>query len=175
MKEYAVKKFGADHPLAKREYTMGDTNTTLLQTAKGRTVTLYFDIVTPRPYDMILRVLGDKGIYEGSHDRIYVEGTSPKADEWEPFTANYQAKYEHPLWKEMGSEAAKNGGHGGCDYFVVSEFLKSVRGGTKPPIDVVDGVTWSVIVGLSVESVAKHGQMVEFPDFTRGKWKTERV
>jgi predicted dehydrogenase len=172
LRNYAAAKFGLDHPLAKRDYALGDTNTSLLETANGKTVTLYFDLCTPRPYDMIFRVQGSKGIYEGTNDRIYIEGTSPKADEWEPFTPKYQEKYEHPIWKEQGAEAVKNGGHGGCDYIVVHEFLKSVRNKTRPPIDVVDSVTWSAIVGLSVESVAHGGKVLEFPDFTKGKWKT---
>lgn len=170
LKEYAVKRFGPDHPLAKRDYALGDTNTTLLQTASGKTVTLYFDIVTPRPYDMIFRVQGTKATYEGNHDAIYIEGVSPE-HQWEPFAGKYQEKYEHKIWQELGTEAARNGGHGGCDYIMVHEFVNAVRNGIKPPIDIVDGVTWSAIVPLSIKSVAEQGKVVDFPDFTRGKWR----
>lgn len=170
LREFAIKKFGPDHPLAKRDYALGDTNTSLLETAKGRTVTLYFDIVTPRPYDMIFRVQGTKGAYEGNHDGIYIDGVSPE-HQWEQFSSKYQDKYEHQIWQELGEEAAQNGGHGGCDYIMVHEFLKFVRNNTPPPIDIVDGVTWSAIVPLSIESVAKHGQTLDFPDFTNGRWK----
>lgn len=52
----AVEKFGADHPLASRDYAQGDINTCLIQTWKGLTVTLYFDMMTPRPYDSIFRL-----------------------------------------------------------------------------------------------------------------------
>ena len=34
--------------------------------------------------------------------------------------------------------------------------------------------TMSAVVGLSGESIAKNSQPVEFPDFTRGKWKTTK-
>jgi hypothetical protein len=37
---------------------------------------------------------------------------------------------------------------------------------------VYDGASWSCIVELSRKSVAKGGAPVEFPDFTKGKWKT---
>lgn len=173
LREYAKHKFGADHPLAKRDYKGGDLNTTLIETANGMTVTLYYTLTTPRPYDMIFRMQGTKGIFEGQLDRICLEGVSPN-DAWEPF-ANYQTKYEHPIWRELGEEAAKNGGHGGCDYIMVSEFLKAVRERTQTPQDVYDAATWSAIVALSMESVAKNGQVVEFPDFTEGKWKTNPV
>jgi predicted dehydrogenase len=174
LKEFAIKKFGPDHPLAKRDYALGDTNTSIIETANGRTVTLYFDIVTPRPYDMIFRIQGTKGTYEGNHDAIYIDGVSPKEHQWEQFTPKYSEKYDHQIWRELGEEALKNGGHGGCDYIMIHQFLKAVRAKAAPPIDIVDGVTWSAIVGLSVESVAKHGQALEFPDFTRGQWKTSR-
>ena len=37
--------------------------------------------------------------------------------------------------------------------------------------DVYDSVTSSVISPLSEMSVAKNSEPVEFPDFTKGKWK----
>lgn len=174
LKEFAIKRFGPEHPLARRDYALGDTNTSIIETANGRTVTLYFDIVTPRPYDMIFRIQGTKGTYEGNHDGIYIDGVSPKEHEWDQFTPKYSDKYDHQIWQELGEEALKNGGHGGCDYIMIHQFLKAVRAKAAPPIDIVDGVTWSAIVGLSVESVGKHGQVVEFPDFTEGKWKTSK-
>jgi predicted dehydrogenase len=171
MRNYAERKFGADHPLARREYALGDVNTTLIEVSNGMTVTLYFDLCSPRPYDMIFRVQGTKGVYEGTHDRIHVEGITP-ADGWETFSTKYLSKYEHSLWREYGTAAVQNGGHGGCDYIVVGEFLKSVRNRTQTPQDVYDAATWSAIVPLSIESVSKHGHVVDFPDFTEGKWKT---
>jgi hypothetical protein len=41
-----------------------------------------------------------------------------------------------------------------------------------PYFDVYDSVTSSVTSPLSEQSVAKNGRPVEYPDFTRGKWKT---
>ena len=173
LRNYARQKFGPDHPLAKREYALGDTNTTLLETANGRTVTLYFDLCTPRPYDLILRAQGTKATYEGNHDAIHLAGTTPEG-EWGKFDT-YQEKYEHPIWRDLSAEAVKNGGHGGGDYIEIHEFLQAVRNHTPPPIDVYDAVTWSAIVPLSIESVSKHGQVLDFPDFTEGKWKTNPV
>lgn len=171
MQEYAAAKFGPEHPLAKRHYAQGDTNTTMIETANGSTVNLYFDLCSPRPADFIFRVQGTRGCYEGNRDAIRLEDISP-SEEWESFTATYLDKYDHQIWRELGAEALKNGGHGGCDYIMLHEFLKAVREGEQPPIDVYDAVTWSAIVPLSMKSVAQHGQIVEFPDFTRGKWKT---
>jgi hypothetical protein len=45
-----------------------------------------------------------------------------------------------------------------------------VREQKQTPIDVIDSVTWSAIHPLSIESVKKNA-VVEFPDFSQGKWK----
>lgn len=170
MKYYAAKKFGADHPLAKRDYAMGDLNTSLIETENGCTVTLYLDLFTPRPYDLIFRLQGTKGIVMGAWDQIYLEDVSPKKDTWEPFKP-YMEKYMHPLWKDHNAGAI-GGGHGGGDYITVYEFIQAVRNKTQTPQDVYDAATWSAIVPLSIQSVAGHGAPAEFPDFTNGKWKT---
>jgi hypothetical protein len=39
---------------------------------------------------------------------------------------------------------------------------------------VYDAATWSVIVPLSEQSVASKSAAIDFPDFTRGKWKQPR-
>lgn len=169
MKYYAARKFGPDHPLARQDYAMGDLNTSLIETENGCTITLYLDLFTPRPYDLIFRLQGTKGIVMGAWDKIYLEDVSPK-DAWEPFKP-YMEKYMHPLWKDHNAGAI-TGGHGGGDYITVFEFIKAVRNKTQPPQDVYDAATWSAIVPLSAQSVAGHGATLDFPDFTSGKWKT---
>ena len=170
IKNYAAKILGPDHEMAQKDYALGDVNTTLVKTANGRTITLYFDMCTPRPYDLIFRVQGTKGLYMGTLDKIYIEEVSPEKDQYEPF-APYMEKYAHPLWDDLQKQAAAHGGHGGADYITLHEFIKAVRNRTQTPQDVYDAATWSAIFPLSIESVAK-GAPVEFPDFTNGKWKT---
>lgn len=46
--------------------------------------------------------------------------------------------------------------------------------GTEPYFDVHDAASWSAVTALSEESVANHSSAVDFPDFTRGKWKTRQ-
>jgi len=170
MKEYAAQKFGRDHELAQRDYACGDINTTVIQTANGRTVTLYFNITTARPYDLGLRLQGVKGIYLGSKDSIWLEpvnGSEGKTEEFRP----YQTKYEHPMWQAFAEKAEKSGGHGGAEYLMFHDFLKAVRAKIAAPQDVYDAATWSAIVPLSIASVAKGGKQVKFPDFTHGRWK----
>ena len=49
--------------------------------------------------------------------------------------------------------------------------LKCLREGIEPDSDVYDAVAWSVIAPLSEMSVADKSRPVDFPDFTRGKWR----
>ena len=44
------------------------------------------------------------------------------------------------------------------------------------PLDqnVYEGAFWSVVTPLSRQSVAEDGNPQDFPDFTRGNWKTTK-
>jgi len=172
LNNYVRKRFGPDHPNAKREFLQGDINTSLIKTANGLTVTLYHDTNLPRPYNLILRVQGTEGIYSGTLEKIYIEGRSPKAHTWED-TERYYEQYQHPIWKALGQTASEYG-HGGGDYIELHQFVKAVRNKTQTPIDVYDAATWSVITPLTEQSVASSSAPVDFPDFTRGKWKTAK-
>jgi predicted dehydrogenase len=162
-------KFGPDHANAHLTYAQGDVNTTLIRTENGCTVTLYYDIQSPRPYDLIFRVQGTKGIYLMTRESIYVQGEG-KPDTWGSIE-DYRQKYEHPLWSKMAGVAEKFG-HGGSDYITLYQFIKAVRERTQPQQDVYDAATWSAIIPLSESSVVRGSAPMEFPDFTRGKWNS---
>ncbi len=53
-------------------------------------------------------------------------------------------------------------------------FIESIKAKTAPPIDVYDAAVWSAISPLSEESIAGGSKPIEIPDFTRGKWKTNK-
>ncbi|MCA1901481.1 MAG: Gfo/Idh/MocA family oxidoreductase [Candidatus Hydrogenedens sp.] len=171
MHEYFVKKYGADHKLAKMNIKHGDINTTILQTALGKTVTLYHDTTLPRPYDSIFRVQGTKGIYFGSLQKIYLEDISPQKDTWEDFEP-YTDKYAHPMWSAYESAGGSTAGHGLGDFITVRELVRAIRTGQTSLPDVYDSATWSAIIELSEQSASVGGKKIEFPDFTDGKWKT---
>jgi predicted dehydrogenase len=180
LSHYAAKHFGADNIYANRQFAGGDVNTSLIMTEKGVTVTLNHDTQLPRPYSdsgdtkiplMVQRLQGTDGIFFGSLEKIYIDGRSP-LHKWED-TAPYYEQYEHFLWKALG-DAARSSSHGGEDYVELHQFVRAVRNKIQTPVDVYDAATWSVIVPLSEQSVASKSAAVDFPDFTRGKWKTPR-
>lgn len=171
MKEYAAEKFGKDDPRALQTYALGDVNTSIIHTARGRTITVVHDTNLPRPYSRIDLLQGTRGIVRGYPGQIHIEGRSP-AHEWEDIAA-YYAEFDHPLWTAM-QERAAGAGHGGMDFIEDYRLIKCIREGLPTDQDVYDAVDWSVIVELSERSVAKGGEPQEFPDFTRGAWKNRQ-
>lgn len=170
--EHIVAVGGADHPNAEIEFALGDVVTTMLRTANRETVVVTHDTNLPRPYSLGFRVQGTRGIWMADNRSIYIEGVSPEPHRWEPFEA-YQQEYDHPLWRRWAGDA-EGAGHGGMDFFVVHAFIESVKRRVPPPIDVYDAATWSAISALSEASIARGGALVDFPDFTRGRWVTNR-
>ncbi|NLF68585.1 MAG: Gfo/Idh/MocA family oxidoreductase [Candidatus Anammoximicrobium sp.] len=148
-----------------------DINTSLIRTVQGQTVTLYYDTKLPRPYDLIYRVQGTRGICMATTDKIYIEGRSPKRDTWESLEAYYH-EFEHPLWKALSERAQRHGGHGGGDWLVMHRLIRALQTGTPPDMDVYDAATWSCITELTEKSVADRSRPMDFPDFTRERWKT---
>jgi hypothetical protein len=143
----------------------------MISCANGETVTLTHDTHLPRPYSLGFRLDGTKGTWMDVRNGIYIENQS-KDDEWDP-AQQWLDKYDHPLWKKYEKEAA-GAGHGGMDWFVFNAFVESVKQKKQTPIDVYDSVTMSVIAPLSTKSVAEGNKTLEFPDFTKGKWKTRK-
>jgi predicted dehydrogenase len=166
--EFIVKKGGENHPNAKVNFKLGDVVTTMIKTANDETILLQHDTNLPRPYSLGFRVQGTKGIWMDVNNSIYIEGQSKKAHEWDEATG-WLEKYDHPLWKKYGNDAA-GAGHGGMDWFVLNAFVEAVKLKTNTPQDVYDAVTWSAITPLSETSIRLGGETVEFPDFTQGQW-----
>ena len=163
-----VRKFGADHPGAKRKYAQGDIVTTTIKTKKGKSIVINYDMQLPRPYDNRWLIQGTRGLYDEARNSVYITGRTPAYHQWEPFDP-YQTQYEHPWWKKKFE-----GGHGGTDFLELKLFIEAVRHGTQPPIDVYDSVLMSCIVPLSGDSIKAGSMPVKVPDFTGGTWKSKK-
>ncbi len=170
--DYFIRRFGPDHPNAKRKYAQGDIVSTVVRTKKGKSIVINYDMQLPRPYDNRWMIQGTRGIYNEQRNAVYLTKHSPEYHEWEPFPP-YQEKHEHAWWKAILSEAGQYG-HGGTDYLELKMFVEAVRNRTQTPIDVYESVIMSANGPLSEQSIAKGGAPVKVPDFTRGKWKTRK-
>lgn len=170
--DYRSRKIPADDPKQKETYACGDLNTSLIKTAKGRLIHLEHNVSSPQPYDRINLIAGTRGIFRDYPPRIYIDGVGK--DAFGPIDP-YKEKFEHPLWKKLGEIARKLGGHGGMDFLECYRVIEAMKQGTVPDMDVYDAAAWSAPGPLSEMSVAKGSAPMQFPDFTRGKWKTPRA
>jgi predicted dehydrogenase len=167
----AAAKYGKGSPQAKTRYMLGDMNTTLIRTYRGRTILVQHDTTSPRPYSRINTISGTKGILSDYPLRVALE---PSAHEWlgEKELEALKAKYIHPLWDKSGEAAKKAGGHGGMDFLMDLRLCRCLQQGLPLDIDVYDSALWSSLVELTEKSALREGAPVQVPDFTRGGWKS---
>ncbi len=79
---YAKEHFPPEHPRNQARYIAGDMNTTLVQTAKGRSIMVQWDTTTPRPYSRLNLIQGTRGMFGGYPNRFVIEGRG-ETHEWQ--------------------------------------------------------------------------------------------
>lgn len=169
---YAREKFGTDSPDARQPYKLGDMNTTVIRTVKGKTIMIQHDTTSPRPYNRIHCLSGTKGMaIKYPEEQIALEPNAHEFLKKDDFDA-LMKKYEHPLATQIGAKAKKVGGHGGMDFIMDYRLIYCLRKGLPLDQDVYDAAAWCSIVPLSEKSVLNRGNSIDIPDFTRGAWET---
>ena len=61
----------------------------------------------------------------------------------------------------------------GGDFLENYRLIQALLKGTPTDYDVYDAATWSAVSPLSEWSVANKSRPIDFPDFTKGQWKTK--
>lgn len=171
--EFAREHFPPDHKWNKMKFECGDLSTQIIKTRLGRTIMVQWDETSPRPYSRHNLIMGTKGTLAGYPSRAAIEGRG-SYHEWkedEEFE-KLHAEFEHPLYKRMGEQAVKMGGHGGMDFIMRMRMVECLRQGEPLDQNVYEGALWSAVRPLSARSEAEGGAPQAFPDFTRGDWKT---
>ena len=169
---YAVERFGSDSPQAAETFVLSDVVTTMLNTSGGETVLVTHDTSSPRPYSRDYLIQGTLGIARKYPEpRIYLEGRS-EPHRWDPVDA-YLEEYDHPLWRRL-EEESQGAGHGGMDFIEDYRLIDALRAGRPLDSDVYDAAMLSAVVELSGRSIARGGETIRFPDFTRGGWRNPR-
>jgi len=170
MTEYAKEKFGEKSEYSKTNYKLGDMNTTIIRTAKGKTIMVQHDVTSPRPYSRLHTVSGTKAFAQKyPYELIALEPNGHSFLNQQQMDS-VLTKYEHPFSKEIGELARKVGGHGGMDFIMDYRLIYCLRKGLPLDEDVYDAAEWSCIVELSEQSVLNNSAPVKIPDFTRGAW-----
>jgi len=159
-------------PYANKTYR-GNMNTTVIKTAKGKTIMIQHDVTSPRVYSRLHLVSGTKG----SAQKYPEPGRIAKSHEgWlsENEMKELQQQYEPPIVKKVGELAKKIGGHGGMDFLMDWRTIDCLRNGLPVDMDVYDAAAWSAIAPLSEKSIAKRSSSIDIPDFTSNSWKTNK-
>lgn len=193
---FAKEKFKPDSKLNQIDYSKGgDMSTSIIKTALGRTIMIQWDESSPRPYSRLNLIQGTRGTGAGFPNRIALDYcwnnatpalrkllNLPEANPTKPsmyhewlegggFEAFYEY-FDHPLYKRMAGIAKKHGGHGGMDAIMNFRAIECLRNGEPLDQNVYESAFWSSVTALSRKSVAEDGAPQDFPDFTRGNWKT---
>jgi hypothetical protein len=174
--QFAKANFPADHKWNQLDFTGGDMNTSIVRTMQGRTIMIQWDETSPRPYTRHNLIQGTKGTLAGFPARLSIEGMNrahqwAQGDEFRKLTE----QFEHPLWTRTGELARAAGDqHGGMDFVMLFRIIECLRGGLPLDQNVYEGCAWSAVAPLSEKSVREDGAAQDFPDFTRGDWKTTK-
>jgi predicted dehydrogenase len=160
----------ADDPRRQEPIACGDINTSLLKTARGRTIVVQYSMVQSRPYSRINLVAGTRGTFCDYPPRLHLDG---QTTDWITDLQPYHDRYGHALWKTLAARAKSSGGHGGMDYVMNWRLIQCLREGWPLDLTVYDAAAWSSIVPLSIASVTQGSAPVAVPDFTRGAWRTQ--
>ncbi len=175
--EYILANKADDKELVASQFKQGDVVTTIIKTIKGQTVVIQLDTTLPRPYSRGYTIRGTKAMYQEDNNLVFLDNKKFKMFDFNsrPLWNNgkkFAKKFAHRIWKNKG--AVVKAGHGGMDSLVLNAMVEAFLEGYYPPIDVYDTATWMVITALSEQSIKNNNQTMEFPDFTKGKWKNRQ-
>ncbi len=129
------------------------------------------DTTTPRPYTRHNLIQGTNGVFAKFPSRFALESEG-EFHSWQEDLSDLKTRYDHELWRRTEAEAKRLGGHGGMDFLMLWRVAYCLRNGIALDQNVYDAAAWSVVIPLSEASNADRGNSRDFPDFTRGAWKS---
>ena len=168
------------------DFQNGDETMTMIRTAKGKSILIEHDVMTPRPYDRMYQLVGTDGYaakYPVGQVCLRTEATGEVDYEDLEFEKVYEgdeleelmAKYRNPiLTPELEALAKEVGGHGGMDFIMDSRLVYCLQNGLPLDMDIYDLAEWCCFAELGAISMDNGNLPVEVPDFTRGHWQEQQ-
>ncbi|MDX2064304.1 MAG: Gfo/Idh/MocA family oxidoreductase [Fimbriimonadaceae bacterium] len=151
------------------EHPHDDTTESLIRTRHGRLARIRLDLVSNRPHDGTRYGLqGTTGCYESfGGGRIWL-GTNPDPGyhaevhrEWQPI-----ADYRDVLpadYMRLREEAAASG-HGGGDFFVARDFVRTLIGEVENPLGLSRTLPWTITGLHTTTSIHSDNRWVAIPN-----------
>ena len=179
LEEYIKSGRCPDKSLDGVKFKQGDIVSTIITCENGETITMTLDTTLPGYYSRQMCVKGTKGCANQEPNLVLLD--DDHEDFWNTTATiskylNSADKYKEYLpkyWREITQEQIDLG-HGGMDFYMIGAFLDALINHKPMPIDVYDCAAWYVITPLSAKSIAHGGRVYKIPDFTRGKYKTNK-
>ena len=140
-----------------------DIQVALFETAKGATIKLLRSSVALRhPGLCCYNIIGTKGFLESS--RTWYDGVGRR------YFSEYDPEEGYPISVSMSDidapKIASAGGHGTTEYYLVQDFLASIKNDTTPLIDIVKAMDMTVPGLIAHEAAMKGGVWLDVPRLT---------
>lgn len=163
----AISSFGpgCHNPYGLRQ---DDLSQTMCVLESGKLVKLRVDCMSPRPHNMTYySIQGTKGAYEAARGLGDVAKIAIATDEdpegyktWKPLS-----DFNEYLPERYKSGAGADAGHGGGDFYIVSDFIDAIKTGIQPELNVYKAAEWTAVALLSELSITNNGKLLEVPKF----------
>ena len=175
----SVSSFGSGRH-CDRSLRQEDTSITMCQLESGKLARIRIDTISPRPHQMAYYTLqGTEGVVEASRiakgeAKVWLKGMDESVDkaQWRPLSELREYLPERYL---NATEEQRNAGHDGGDFFIVEDFIKAIRLGTPPPIDVYQACEWTAVALLSELSITNKSRIMDMPHFRKNMPYAEQI
>lgn len=167
MKKYAEETFGKHSPQAQEKYIMGDMNSTLIRTEKGKTILLQHDATSPRPYSRSYLLSGTKGFVQKypSWQMAFDPNGMQSLSEEEILRILDENKPD--LIRQTEFLCQRLPEQKPMDIRMDYRLVHCLKNGLVLDQNVYDGALWSCLVELTEMSVNQGNIPIEIPDFTQ--------
>lgn len=148
-------------------YEQEDTVVMMAKTEQDRLIVHRQDILSDRPAPRYrFELQGTNGCFESAAhaaDEHMISFEDVDSDQrWESLW-DYEEEYLSEIWRELLDVARETGRDGG-DYLVFQSFVDALETGSKPPIDVHEGLDMTLPGLVSERSIADDGAWKTVPD-----------
>lgn len=156
---------------------IGGINNTLISTARGRSILLQHDVVTPRPYSRLQRVCGTRGyISKYPVPEVVIETESqsqgaawrnqpnPTATNTGQQALDFMQNYVHPWQQAYAADAAATKVSNLMNYIMDRRLIDCLLHGHAPDITAREAVLWSILTPLTHQSASSGSRPVTIPE-----------
>ena len=158
------------------DFKNADQTDTMIRTAKGRTMLIQHNVMNPRPYDRLFKVVGTEG-YAAKYPVEQYCLLDKESDQEERLYQGDQVKElqnGYPALSQIHQIDKMDrpvGPRGDMDFIMYYRLVHCLHNGLPLDMDVYDMAEWCCISELSRISLENGNMPVEVPDFTRGDWE----